>query len=476
VKNIKILKRANEYFGIPLKKYEATGAFNPVIGIDSLFFVDPLLLNKTAIPEFEQSLNKVREYFSISIALLGLKNIKARLRAEKLLVLREVKGIGIGYGSTSDDGSAIGPKLAHRLADTATELIEMGITDPAIFEVMGLFEEDFGPDRLSDALIRILLKDIYQYTARITKELGIKNLLRLRTYEANYILPEHPLKKGKPLVFLPKNILRDLPVANNYEEIANVAAFNEELRKRFNQIVAACFAGKNKPKKSDFKSYLLSEKDRIETLVKAYQTCQPQPYNFGADPVGLYLWLEKAKEIVIGEPLQISKAVKSEDLDDVVKKIIDAFKKAIEKKGVWRSLYDGQMKPLNESHARHFFYATALLYCEQCNVDISPESNAGQGPVDFKLSRSGSEKIVVEVKLTSGHVKQGYEKQTRAYQESEEAQRSYYVVIQVIEKSKPLDDILKLSQEEDREDKAHPTIITVDGRERPSASKIKFLQ
>jgi len=472
VNNIKILKRANEYFGVPLKKFEATGAFNPVIGIDSLFFVDPLLLNKARIPEFAQSLTKVREYFRISIALLELKNQKARLKAEKRLILREVKGIGIGYGNTSDDGSAIGPKLAQRLADTANELIEMGITDPAIFEVMGLFEEDFGPDRLSDALIRILLKDIYQYTARISKELGIKNLLLLRTYQGNYFLPEHPLKKGKPLIFLPRSILRDLPIANSYDEIASVAAFNEELRRKFNQIVAACFTGKNKPKKSDFKNYLFSAKDKIETLIKVYQTCQPKPYNFGDDPSGLYFWPEKAEEIVAEEPLQIPEQVKSEDLENVVKKIINAFKKAIEKKGIWRSLYDNQMKPLNERHARHFFYATALLYCELTNIDISPESNAGQGPVDFKLSRGTAEKIIVEVKLTSGHVKQGYEKQTRAYQESEEAQSSYYVVIQVTAGSEPLSDILKLSQEEDKQNIKHPTVITVDGRERPSASKI----
>ena len=168
--------------------------------------------------------------------------------------------------------------------------------------------------------------------------------------------------------------------------------------------------------------------------------------------------------------MEIPTEVKSSDLDEVTNKIILALKKAVEKNGVWKSLYDKNNKPLNESHARHFFYATAKLYCELCNIDITPESNAGQGPVDFKLSR-GSDKIVVEIKLTSGHVRQGYEKQTRAYQESEEAKGSYYVVIQVTEKSKPLEDIIKLSEEEDKEGKTHPIIITVDAREKLSASK-----
>lgn len=468
---MKTLKRANEYLGITESAYKKTGAFNPVIGVDSLFFFDPLLLSKTKIPEFKNGLKEVRDYFSDVITLLKTGNQKARERAHKKLTLREVKGLGIGYGNSSDDGSGIGPKLARRLMLTAEELIKMGVTDPAIFEVMGLFEEDFGPDRLSDGLIRILLKRIYEYSERLTKELKIKETFIQTGYERNYILAKHPLKNGH-LIFIPESILRDLPLANSFEEISVVAAFNEDLRKKFNTILASCFVGNDnkKPKKSEIRKYLLETKDRIKTVVEVYQSCSPQPYDFENDPAGLHLWLEKAKEVVAKEPLEIPTEVKSSDLDEITNKIILALKKAVEKNGVWKSLYDKNNKPLNESHARHFFYATAKLYCELCNIDITPESNAGQGPVDFKLSR-GSDKIVVEIKLTSGHVRQGYEKQTRAYQESEEAKGSYYVVIQVTEKSKPLEDIIKLSEEEDKEGKTHPIIITVDAREKLSASK-----
>jgi hypothetical protein len=83
----------------------------------------------------------------------------------------------------------------------------------------------------------------------------------------------------------------------------------------------------------------------------------------------------------------------------------------------------------------------------------------------------GNKKIVVEIKLTSGHVRQGYEKQTRIYEESEDAQTSYFVVIQVTEKSKVLEEVLKLEEAEEKESKKHPVVIVVDGREKLSASK-----
>jgi len=240
------------------------------------------------------------------------------------------------------------------------------------------------------------------------------------------------------------------------------------LRNKFNSILASIFAGRDKkPKKSEIKKYLLETKDRIKTIVDAYQSSVPKPYDFDADPSGLYLWLDKAKQLVQANPVSIP--AKPEDLEEVVKIVINAFKRGVESKGWWKSLYGEDKEPLNESHARHFFYATALLYCESSDVDISPESNAGSGPVDFKLSRGGK-KIVVEIKLTSGHVRQGYEKQTRIYEESEDAQKSYFVVIKVTEKSKILEDILKLERQEQKKGKKHPIIIVVDGRKKLSAS------
>ena len=49
--------------------------------------------------------------------------------------------------------------------------------------------------------------------------------------------------------------------------------------------------------------------------------------------------------------------------------------------------------PRHERFAQLLFYAIAAAYCEANDIDVSPESDAGAGPVDFKLS-SGAAKIV----------------------------------------------------------------------------------
>lgn len=64
-------------------------------------------------------------------------------------------------------------------------------------------------------------------------------------------------------------------------------------------------------------------------------------------------------------------------------------------------MYDSTGKSKHESAAQLLFYGVADSYCAANNIDLSPESNAGRGPVDFKLSRGSTDKVIVEVKLTS---------------------------------------------------------------------------
>lgn len=462
------LQRANKHFGIPLKDWERTGAFNPVIGVDSLFFLDPLRLESCAVPEFAGALTKVRAYFRQTVTLLQSGNAIARKKAISRLTLKELRGVGMGYSDRSDDGSAIGPGLAAQLATTATALIQMGIVDPSIFEIMGLFEDNFGPDRLSDIVISILADEVYQYTGRVADDLGIE-----RPYEVegtDVRLPKHPLD-DKPLVLLPIALLRDLPVATSFEEIEAAAQFNADLRTRFNLLLEDCFDGKRKPEKSEAREALVDSRDRLATVLDAYLSATPESYDFEGDPKGLDRWLEKAKEVAADTPLSFPATPTLPEVQEVVGEIISAFKNFVENKGGWRGMYNDQMQALNERHARLLFYAIALEYQGTSNVDISPESNAGYGPVDFKLSRGSKEKVVVEVKLSKGKVRQGYEKQTKLYQNSEDAKFSYFVVLQVTEKSKALDDIVKQAAKDDRDGVDHPVVVRIDSRPRPSASK-----
>jgi len=81
---------------------------------------------------------------------------------------------------------------------------------------------------------------------------------------------------------------------------------------------------------------------------------------------------------------------------------------------------------------QRLFYAVALSYCEANDLDISPESDGGAGPVDFKVSSGASAKVLIELKRSSNpKLVDGYTKQLDAYRNSEGTLLAYYVIIDV---------------------------------------------
>jgi hypothetical protein len=81
-----------------------------------------------------------------------------------------------------------------------------------------LGQEGFGPDRISDMTTNVILGDLLAFNDRILPSLSVPIepiMLRLRngrTFEAK--LPINPFVKGKsPVVLVPGDILRDLPIA-----------------------------------------------------------------------------------------------------------------------------------------------------------------------------------------------------------------------------------------------------------------------
>ena len=61
----------------------------------------------------------------------------------------------------------MGKMLRNQILRTAKEIVDAGIKDPEFFELLGLFEEGIGPDRISDMVGRIIIDDLYKYTDRV---------------------------------------------------------------------------------------------------------------------------------------------------------------------------------------------------------------------------------------------------------------------------------------------------------------------
>jgi glutaredoxin len=115
----------------------------------------------------------------------------------------------------------------------------------------------------------------------------------------------------------------------------------------------------------------------------------------------------------------------------------------------------------------------AHAYCKANNLDLTPEADTGNGPVDFKVSAGFTGRVLVEIKLsTNGKVVKGYSRQLERYKTAEEALKGYYVVIDVGKMGEKEKNLLALKNCAAASGESTSPIIFIDGIRRLSASKL----
>lgn len=121
-----------------------------------------------------------------------------------------------------------------------------------------------------------------------------------------------------------------------------------------------------------------------------------------------------------------------------------------------------------ESDFQLLFEVFCNLLGPQYDISVDPQANHGAGNLDICLSRGAEGACCVELKLsTSGELKHGLEKQLPAYMEAKGADEGVYVVCCTEDGLTP-DEVRNLLGEPP----TGITIITIDARSRPSASKL----
>ncbi|MFW1703619.1 hypothetical protein ACG9WR_15680 [Acinetobacter pittii] len=437
LENKVIISFADEY-KINLLEFEKTGAFDPILGIDTRLFIDPSLIRNTDIPEFKGTYIKIQEFFEKIIRLLKQAKFSSQKdlfwkRAFILFESSEIKGSHIGYSSKSNKGSGIGPKKKQRILTDIKSIIDAGNDDPTIFELLGAFEDDVGPDLISDMITNILITEFISYTQRICKELNIE--LKVLKFSKNYpaeLLPQNPYNED-PIILIPKEFLRDLPVANDFADLNWIKAYNDDLKEFVNQIFRDAYKEvTTQEKKNHIKNVFIKYPDLLKDLLEEYSKTKPNYYDFDEDKTGEVGWYRAAQAILLESPLELElkKEPTLENVYEVVKKICMHFKELIENNGLSKLLYDYKDHKKHESAAQLLFFGIASSYCYANNLDLTPEADAGRGPVDFKISLGASAKVVVEIKLTSNkQLIHGYEKQLPIYKKAEKSQKGIYLVL-----------------------------------------------
>lgn len=461
--------------------FNSLGAIDIVLNADTPLFIDPMLLQKAESKLWsQQGLDSYNKFFEQAIKLLfvvkqrNAKDIAWKTLSKKFL-FREINFTCLGYGGGK--GSGWGPELVNKTLNTAKDIVELGVEDVDLFMALALFEDGIGPDRISDMVTNIIFDQILEYTVDIVNKLNIKTEEFIFN-DQSFSLIRNPYSNN-PIFFVPMDVVRDLPIATDWSEISEVVKKNEQLRRKINENVGLIWANMTKKDKAEFKSSALQDKESFDNVLDLVKKLKDlEAYNFKKDPNGDIFWLRVLKEIASEYPLNLKKfsqGIKSkEQLLYVVKQIIEQFRILIEDNGLWKELWTEEEKPRKEKACQRLLFAIAISYCKANDLDLSPEVDSGNGPVDFKISQGFNFKVIVEIKLsTNTNVVHGYQKQLEIYKKAEESEEGIFILIDIGgigDKFKKLQEVRRDFFESNGK---ASEIFLIDGNPKASASKRK---
>ena len=469
------LETISSEYDIDPKKLEKLDVIDTQLTVDTNLFIDPLLLPASKHKEINTGAATAYEQrFEFIIKLLGASKVKGDLtwrKAEKLFSFSEVSWTCLGY-SSSVRGSGFGPELTSHTLQTAAQIVALGITDIDFFMGLSLFEEGIGPDRISDMTTNIILPNLMEFTIRQNRTLKIPTKI-FRIKDESWHLPENPYSKD-PLIFVPRDIVRDLPIASDWSDISRVARENEEYREKVSGGIGKVWATMSKRRKQALRDKALKSKESFEQILEILKEVPKTPYDFRADRNGEAFWT-RLKNIADQYPLIVAGSVTKINSLEEAKKLVDTiirqFQDLVENKGIWKELWSDDKKPRREKAAQRLFFVIAYSYCKANDLDVTPEADTGNGPVDFKFSSGFNTRIVVEIKLSTNDLVHGYTKQLETYKKAEDTQSGVYLVIDVGSLGQKYNEVQRMKREAIAAKRNTSAVYLVDGNRKESASK-----
>ncbi|MEL7566235.1 MAG: hypothetical protein AAGU27_15305 [Dehalobacterium sp.] len=408
---------------------EELGVFDSILDEDSNFFINVIRLKSAQVPEFKKSYQKINDFFCQIAMLLEAsdkKGDKLYKTALRQFDFSEVNGINLGY-SESRYGSGFGKQLRKQVIDDAFEIVKKGSKQPEIFQLVGLFEENIGPDRLSDMIATIIYSDIVAYTKRINQELGITpEAYQHLNFEDGLILNPY---KDCDILLLPIEVLHELPIAKCWDDIDRVITENESIRREINQAVGKeWYKWASGVKKRYIKEHIFKDPEKCARVVEGYRKSKVPEFKLSKDldylVAALFRKIKKSGiNFSIEEPNSKTSFQAAND-------VLCIFKDWVENNRGWSIIQEANSVN-REKAVQRLIHVSAKEYIKTNNMDLSFEPNAGRGPVDFKVSR-GVDITVVEVKLSSNSdYLHGYEVQLEEYAQAEGTNQRIYVLVDV---------------------------------------------
>jgi hypothetical protein len=463
----------NERFGVSAIAMQRLGVFNAEVVVDNKMFVDPKML-EAGKDEFHGAHDGLISYFADVVQLVKLIKAKtdsdmAWTAAWKKMRFKETSNTALGFSEKGTNGNGIGKVLAKRIVTRASEILPHVDFAPDVFELIGIFAERIGCDRLSDMIVSILKARFLAYTDRITMELGIKRTVEVPYDGRKYSCPQFK-KSDKPMILVPRALLKPLPIAANIEDALDVADLNEQARLEVNRIYAQAHKTRVSPRPS-LRNMVRDDASITKGIISGYRKARAIPYDYDRDPNSVAKLAPIAREIVGEPPAKPSGLGQMERVELCVGETIAHLQKSIEHNRLSDVLYDDAGTPRKEIVSQRLIYAIAEIFAKRYDVDLSREGNAGPGAVDFRFTVGHDARLLVEVKLsTHERLKNGYYEQLPAYAIAETVKRLILLVVRVSTNDSHLTSLIESIKK-----KSLPIqLVVIDAVPKPSASKRSY--
>lgn len=465
------------YFGIPPAVLAAAELIDPFLDVDIQLFIDPVLLEKSRNKTISTSaIARFRRHFEILVRMLTIskaENDAAWKGAQRQLDLSEPPENGLGYGGSGRSGNSRPEEIREAILRTSKEIITLGASDPEMISLMGFFEDDVGPDTISDMTTTVIIDDL----AAITEAFCQANRVPLFTFDvcANHKLPKFVDRKGRalPIVLVPQDIVRELPIANDWSEIERAAMENARIRDRVNRFLGGIIRPTVANRKHALRSAALASPADFDFFLAAVKE-NVRNYDPNLDALGYY----RLKAIIASGFPGLKQATPYDlklgpnEILRIVKDTIDQFKRHVETGNLWEELWAGN-KPKKERASQLIYYAIADSFCKANDLEISPEANMGGGPIDFKFSSGYRARVLVEMKRSSGTVVHGYEKQLEFYKAASQTEFALFVIMDYGDLGNKLNEVRRIRERRLKHGERASEIVVIDVTRKASASRRK---
>lgn len=454
---------ANVYFSdvfeVDPDVIEEYGALNISLINDLPLFIDPFLLFNSKKPEYLALHNEILKYvaFLKDMSLAG--GINPGL-LKNWFCFPEVKQNWLGFSESGNEGSGLGLDFAlalnRNLNDLYSNFGEETITKSSHLEKLCLIKSGVGKDNISDFTTNLIKRYFLEYTQAFAQAHVAQSRRAIFAVDRVYFNYETrswvaarfdlPSIGGDYVLLTPKDILTKEDTWINRSDIINrfndivTGIPNDQLRAQINQYFVMNLPRREKKKGKGYEEP--TKKDIAETIgrvINKYPEFIDYYVRFKEDTGDeaksiSETRVQEVEDLFIRElsGLIHTLIVKSDfyrvgrdTLSECYQRVL-FLKNVIENKDGYRIFYVKGEQIKREADLHIMFRLTWFA----TPSDVSPETNDGRGPVDFKISRGSKDKTLVEFKLASNSkLKQNLANQVEIYKKAHDTDKAIKVIL-----------------------------------------------